>query len=117
MTIDELKRKTDAPVVMTDQDGFVTYVNDAFRRDLRWEPDDLVGRPITWIISKEFHDAHHLGLSRFLVTERSTVLDRPLRLTVVTKDGTELIAEHFIIAEKQQGRWVFGAVIRPLDGP
>jgi hypothetical protein len=58
---------------------------------------------------------HHLGFSRFLSTQKSTILNHPLQLKGVTKAGQEIEAEHFIVAEQHQGQWVFAATLHPLN--
>lgn len=114
-TISEMKLETDVPVVITDAQGFVTYVNDCFTTVFGWSSEEITGQIITAIIPASFHDSHHLGFSRFLCTQRSTILNHPMRLKGITKDGTEIEAEHLIMAERQQGQWVFMATLRPLN--
>jgi len=37
-----------------------------------------------------------------------------LTLKAINKDGEEFDAEHFIIAQKVDDEWVFGATIKPV---
>ena len=111
MTIEEMKNATDMPVILAEQDGFITFINKAFESAYGWTANDLVGKPLTTIIAKKLRDAHQIGFSRFLTTAKSAILNQKLKLMMVTKDGKELETEHFIVAEKQSGRWVFGATI------
>lgn len=67
------------------------------------------------VIPRSYQDSHNLGFSRFVMTEQSRILNHPLRLLAVTKDGREIMSEHFITAEQEDGQWVFGAILRPLD--
>lgn len=113
-TFDEMKQEIDVPVVMTDNHGLVTYVNDCFTSVFGWSTDEIEGQIITVIIPNSFHDPHHLGFSRFLTTESSSILNHPLHLVGIAKDGKEIPAEHLIVAEKQQGVWAFMAILRPL---
>lgn len=113
-TIADLKLETEVPVVLAEHEGFITYVNTRFTAVFGWSSAEIQGRPLTMIIPKALHDAHHLGFSRFLASGTPTLLNRPLQLKAVRKDGTEFVAEHFIIAEEQNGRWVFGATIKPI---
>jgi PAS domain S-box-containing protein len=117
MTIDEVMRETAVPVVVADDQGLITYVNPCFESVFGWRSDDILGAPLTAMIPKAYHDAHNLGLSRFLLTGEPVLLNRPIALKTVTRDGREVDAEHYIIAEQRQGRWVLGATIRPLDEP
>lgn len=115
LTIDQLKLSTDIPVVITDNQGFVTYVNDCFTAVFGWGVTEIIGQNVTVIIPYGFHAPHHLGFSRFLSTQKSTILNHPLQLKGVTKDGREIEAEHFIVAEQHQGKWVFAATLHPLN--
>ena len=117
MTIDEAMRESEVPVVLADDQGLVTYVNARFESAFGWRSRDIVGAPLTTLIPKALRDAHNLGLSRFLLTGKPVLLNRPIALKTVTRDGRELDAEHYIIAEQREGRWVLGATIRPLDRP
>ncbi len=114
-TIEEIRRETVIPVVVADHDGRITFVNEQFRRVFGWQQDEILGKSLTLLIPPNLHDAHHLGFSRFLTTGKPTLLDQPLKLNAVTKDGRVFEAEHIITAKQEQGRWVFAATIRPLD--
>jgi PAS domain S-box-containing protein len=114
VTIDQLKNNKDAFVVIADNNGIIVYSNDQAKASLGWESSDLVGKPLTTIIPQKLRDAHHLGFSRFLVSGKPTLLNKPLQLKVLSKDGRELNAEHLIIAENLGGKWFFGATIRVL---
>lgn len=114
-SLNEIKLETDIPVVITDSQGFVIYVNDCFSSVFGWSIAEIQGQTITKIIPEGFRDSHHLGFSRFLSTENSTILNHPLRLKGITKEGREIEAEHLIMAEKQEGEWLFMAMLRPLS--
>ena len=114
-TIEDLKKEKTLPVVISDHDGFITYVNPRFEEVFGWKLKEALGKPLTIIIPKNLHDAHHLGFSRFLATGKATLLNQPLKLKAVTKNGHEFESEHFIIAEKNGRQWVFGATIHPSD--
>ncbi len=114
-SIEEL-RQQEAPVVVVDRNGFIDYVNQAFEQAFGWSAAEIRGQALTLIIPEHLHDAHHLGFSRFLETGRGSLLRRPLGLRARDRQGREFEAEHYIVAERQNGGWVFGALIRPLEG-
>ena len=113
-TIAELRRQTDVPVVIADAQGAIIYVNAQFESVFGWRGNEIIGKPLATIIPTNLHDAHHLGFSRFLTTGKATLLNQPLKLKGMTKEGREFDAEHLILAEQEHGQWVFGATIRPL---
>lgn len=113
-TINEIKSENQLPVIITDQQGFITYINEAFQRVYGWSEEEIVGFPLEIIIPQSLHDSHRLSFSRFVMTEKAKILNHPLLLKTVTKNGTEIESEHFITAEKQGENWFFAATISPL---
>ncbi|MGI0493285.1 PAS domain-containing protein [Alkalinema pantanalense CENA528] len=113
-TLTDLQQTTDIPVVIANNQGFVTYINPRFTEVLGWEEADILGELITKILPKNFQDSHTLAFSRFQATERATVLNHPIQLATVTKDQGEIETEHFIVAEKQGDQWLFGAMLTPI---
>lgn len=113
----EALRTGDAPFVLADSLGLVVEVNAAFEAVYGWRQADLQGQSLSLILPEVFQMAHHLGFSRFQSTGQSQILAHPLRLRTVCRDGRELVSEHFIVAERQQESWLFGATLTPLpDG-
>jgi len=114
ITIDKLKAATDIPVILVDEEGIILHINQFFENTWGWHKKDLIGRPLTTIISENLKDAHHMGFSRFLLTGRPKILGQSLKLFILRPDGKEEVAEHFIIAEKVDTHWIIGAIIKPL---
>lgn len=109
-------RLSDVPYVLADNLGNVQGINDAFERVYGWTLADLGGEPLTRILPGAFQMSHQLGFSRFQSTEQSQILGHPLRLKTVCRDGTEVVSDHFIVAEKGPDGWLFGATLTPLEG-
>ena len=115
LTIDALKAETAVPVIVVDHEGTVVHINQIFEKTWGWQKEKLVGQTLTTIVPGNLKDAHHMGFSRFLLTGKPTILNQGIELAIVLADGTEAVAEHFIVAEKINGNWVFGATIKPLE--
>ena len=105
---------SDRPFVLADQLGMVVAINGAFQTAFGWQESELRGEPLSRILPEAFQMSHQLGFSRFQATERSSILAHPLRLRTVCRDGSEVVSEHFIVAEKQGEVWLFGATLTPL---
>lgn len=110
----QMQLETELPVIITDQEGFITYINEAFKTIYGWTFEEIIGLPLEVIIPQSLHDSHRLSFSRFVMTEKAKVLNHPLLLKTITKDGIEVESEHFITAEKQGKNWFFAATISPL---
>lgn len=104
----------DRPFVLADALGNVVALNPAFTRTYGWAQEDLIGEPLGMILPEAFRMAHQFGFSRFQTTEQSAILAHPLRLSTLCSDGTEIVSEHYIVAEKRDGGWCFGATLTPL---
>jgi PAS domain S-box-containing protein len=114
ISLEEL-RKQDLPLIVADHEGMINEINPVFSRVYGWSEADLLGQSLSLILPSMFRDAHHLGFSRFQVTEESQILNHPLRLKTVCKDGREIESEHFIVGHRQGDTWVFAATLRPLE--
>ena len=115
LTIDALKAESSIPVIIVNHGGIIVHINQMFEKTWGWKKDVLIGKTLTTIIPDNLKDAHHMGFSRFLLTGKPAILNQPLELKILKMDGNEEVAEHFIIAEKINGNWVFGATIKPLE--
>ncbi|MGI8904923.1 MAG: PAS domain-containing protein [Candidatus Sumerlaeaceae bacterium] len=105
---------TTKPLIRANGDGIITYINETFTQAFGWTSEEIVGKSLTAIIPLSFRDAHHLGFSRFLTTGIPTLLNQPLILKILTRDGRELDTEHYITAQSENGQWNFAATIAPL---
>ncbi|MDR3491864.1 MAG: PAS domain-containing protein [Gammaproteobacteria bacterium] len=112
--IEELKNNKQSPVVIADHQGLIKFINSIFEDIFYWTAQEIINQHLSIIIPKSLHDAHHLGFSRFLVTGKPTLLDRPIILSAVKKNGDIFKAEHIIHASHVSGNWLFGATITPI---
>lgn len=110
--LSNLEAETEVSVVIADYRGIITLVNKEFENLFGWLSPEAVGRPLTIIMPVAMRQAHLAGFSRMLATGKPQVLNQIIRLPALSKSGREFIAEHFIIGEKREGQWVFGAAIR-----
>jgi len=102
----------DVPVVAIDQESNFTFVNKAFEAEYGWSSKYLLGMPVFVIMPVHMQGAHTVGFSRYLATEKSDLLGKPLPLQVTYKDGHSEVANHYILSTKQpDGRWLFAAII------
>src|SRR5947207_3252439 len=114
--IEDVKKNTDVPVVVANNHSVIMWVNRKFEEVFQWSQKEIVGKLLTTIIPQELHDAHNLGFSRFIATEKSLILNQTISLKAVKKNGEVFAAEHYIQAEKNaEGVWMFAATICPVE--
>ncbi len=109
--VDGILALASVPVVAIDQESIFTFINDVFEKEYGWKSSELIGKPVTEIMPAHMRNAHMIGFSRFLTTESPELLGKPLSLEVLYKDGRIKKANHFILADKKDGRWRFAAII------
>lgn len=68
-------RQSSEPLLLARPDVIVA-VAPAAAELLGWEADDLVGRPITVVVPPDLRDVHLAGITRHLLTGRTTMLGR-----------------------------------------
>ena len=110
-----MKNEQDVPVVIVNERGLITFVNEAFVSVFGWSAKEITGRGLHLIIPADMRDAHYLEFSLFMVTGKSRIFNQPLKLRTVDNKGKEFEAEHFIVAENVDGKWQVGARIRPQE--
>ncbi|MEB3219200.1 MAG: PAS domain S-box protein [Nostocales cyanobacterium 94392] len=115
LSIAELQQNSSLPLIIANNQGLIISINSHFETVFGWKPEDLIGQMLTIILPPYIRDSHNLGFSRFTATGVATVLNHPLKLKALTKDNREIDSEHYIIAEKQAGEWIFAATLRPLE--
>ena len=105
---------SEIPFVMVDNLGLITYVNDPFKSTFGWKDEDLSGKTLDVVLPEDFRLSHHLAFSNFSSPVDSQVVGHPLILKTRCSDGSEIKSEHFIVAEKEDQKWFFGAQLKPL---
>ena len=110
-SIEDIKSITNDPAVVTTYDGTVEYVNDMFCQVFKFDEAEIVGENITKIIPLHLHDAHNIGVARFVKTKKSQILNQTLTLAAVDSEGDQFDALHHIIAEQINNEYYFGAII------
>jgi PAS domain S-box-containing protein len=106
------------PFIVANRLGMVCDINEAFEVVFGWARRELIGEALSIILPAAHKMSHQLAFSRFqLPPTQSAVLGHPLRLATRCADGSEIVSEHFIIAEKRAGEWYFAATLKPLTQP
>lgn len=111
-----IARDDTRPWLLVDHLGEVLAINACFTEVYGWCESDLLGQHMERILPDSFRDSHHAGFARFRLDGISRVLDHPLMLQTICRDGTGIRSEHFITAERRGNDWVFAATLTPLEG-
>jgi PAS domain S-box-containing protein len=111
-----IARDETRPWLLVDHLGQVLAINACFTTVYGWCETDLLGQHLEQILPDSFRDSHHAGFARFRLDGISRVLDHPLVLQTICRDGSGIRSEHYITAERRGDDWVFAATLTPLEG-
>jgi PAS domain S-box-containing protein len=110
-------RDADRGVVAADESNRILAVSRPLADFLGWDPDELVGRRVVTLIPPHLREAHVAGFTRHLTTGEAHVLDVPLVLPVLHRDGSQPQADFLVQrAPASDGRAVYLAWIGPAAG-
>ncbi len=91
-------------VITIDSNGIIVSFNKASGQLYGYTADEIIGQNITTLMPASYRDMHKLGMARFLSTEESQMIGKPLELEALHKDGSilpiELTISHFKWDEK-----------------
>ncbi len=109
-------RGSNRGVVAADEANRIIAVSGPLAQLVGWDVDDLVGRRVVTIVPPALREAHVAGFTRHLTAGESHVLDIPLTLPVLHRDGSEITCS-FVVqqAPTTSGRAVYLAWIEPLE--
>ncbi len=81
------------PVIMVDEEDRIVYANAATESLLGWTPTELQGRPLITIIPFWFRRTQLVGFEDGTPGGKGRLPGRPLRLTALRSNGTEISVE------------------------
>jgi PAS domain S-box-containing protein len=115
------------PASVVEAEGCLIAANEASQiialsrgaADLLGYPDagELVGSRIVTIIPERYRQAHLAGFTMYLLVGRKPLLDRPVRVPALRRDGTEVEIELMVRDQSAgDGRSVLIADVRAVNG-
>jgi len=102
-------------VITMDEAGFIVEFNAAAERTFGWRKEEVLGKDLAdLLIPERFREAHRQGLARFLASDNSRLMGRPLTLAALKADGGEMPVELSISVARLGERRFFTAFIADL---
>jgi len=102
-------------IITMDANGTVIEFNAAAERTFGYTKAEAIGRALAdLIIPPQLRDAHRAGLARYLATGEGPLLGKPIEVTAVRSDGSEIPVELGITAIPSGKTPIFTGVLRDL---
>ena len=113
-SLDAIVRSAADAIVTADEHGHIVSWNPAAERLFGYTEDEALGRSLTTLIPKRFHDAHEAGLTRVVETGETRIIGQTVEVFGVHKDGHEFpIALSLATWVEESGRF-FSGIIRDI---
>lgn len=103
-----------AAAIAADGSNHILYVNEEAAALLGWTRAELTGRRLTVIVPPELRESHLAGYARYQLTGEAHVLDRPIRVPALRRDGTQVDVELVVRVLPRSGPQVLSATMRPI---
>ena len=102
-------------VITIDERGIITNWNHQAEQMFGWKTEEVVGSELAeTIIPEQYREAHRKGLKHFLKTGEGPVLNKPIEITAVTREGLEFPVELKISPSETGGRYMFIGFVRDI---
>ena len=102
-------------VITMDADGNITNWNEQAEKTFGWKYSEAIGKPfVDMIIPDNQHDAHRDGMSRFLETGHSPILNRRIEVVGKRRDGSQFPLELTVHNLIVNGKDIFTSFLRDI---
>ena len=102
-------------IVMMDNDGSITYWNEAAEKIFGYASGEVVGKELhALIMPQKYHQSVTKGLEHFQKTGKGNAVGKTLELSALRKDGTEFHVGLSLSAVQLQNKWSAIGIIRHI---
>lgn len=102
-------------VITINHQGIIENYNKASIALYGYQPEEVIGQNITMLMPASYRDLHKLGMSRFLSTEQSRILGKPVEVEAQHKSGKTFPIELTISDFQWQGEYLFTGIARDIS--
>ena len=101
-------------IITVDSRGNIVFWNQAAEIMFGYSVDEAAGKPLTFIMSERFREAHRKALKRVVSTGESKIIGETVEVAGLRKDGSKFPVELSLAAWESKGEGFFTAIIRDI---
>ena len=105
--------KNDA-IITSDESKKILFWNKGATEIFGYQQSEVLGKPMTVIIPKQFHAKHDHGMERMNLGKEPKVIGKVVELTALKKDGTEFPIELTLGSWESDNKRYYSAIIRDI---
>jgi PAS domain S-box-containing protein len=99
-----------------DPDGSITTWNPQAELTFGWAAEEAMGRRLCdTVVAPAYREAHAHGVEHFLTTAQGSLLNRPIELVAIHRDGHEFPVEATVWPVRVAGACSFNAFVRDIS--
>ncbi|MDX2471719.1 MAG: PAS domain S-box protein [SAR324 cluster bacterium] len=102
-------------IVTIDKDSQVVFWNDGATNIFGYTASEIIGKPLTKIIPKNFRGGHIKGVATVISTGKSRLAGVPLDLVGLRKDQTQVPVELSLSRWELRGQVYFSGIMRDIS--
>lgn len=102
-------------IVTVDADSQIRYANDSVERIFGYEPEELIGEPLTTIMPERFRDSHFAAMGAYLDTGDRTIDWNGIELPARHRDGHEVPLSITFEEHTHHGEQLFSGIMRDVS--
>ncbi len=103
------------PIIMMDNDGKISYWNNAAEKILGYTSHEAIGKEMHSLLApKKYLQSYRKGFEHFRTTGQGDAINRTLELEALRKDGTEFPIELSVSAFQLNSKWNAVGILREI---
>ncbi|MES3516424.1 MAG: PAS domain S-box protein [Natronomonas sp.] len=110
-----LVEKGSDAIITIDETSTVLYANESVERIFGYDPETLIGEPLTTVMPERFQETHHDAVDRYLQTGDRQLDWNDVRIPGERADGTEVPLSVTFEEHTYDGNTVFSGIIRDIS--
>ena len=114
----KLKAITDAAadsIILIDDEERIIYWNASASTMLGYQPEEVMGKKILFLIPPRYLDAHTQAFGKFAVTGQGSLMGKTYEVHALRKDGSEIPVELAISGIRIKDKWHAVGILRDIS--
>lgn len=102
-------------VITINQSGIIENYNKASITLFGYLPNEVIGENVIKLMPASYRDLHQLGMARFLSTEETRIIGKPVEVEALHKNGNTFPIELTLSDFKWEGKYLFTGIARDIS--
>jgi PAS domain S-box-containing protein len=101
-------------IIMVDNDGNISYWNEAAEIIFRYRKKDVIGRDLKFLVPERYHEIFDKGFSQFRTSGHAPLIGKTIEMSGIKKGGDEIPLEISFSSVKIKNKWNALGIIRDI---